>query len=648
MNSGIVNKEIIEIEVADKKQADDIRSEISELASTQIPVIIDEVASKYFGNDDLIRIDNLEIDLGTLGSDNLEREFLECFRKRFEEEILKYKSVEHGYISPAGKISMIESDFELLTFFIDTGSLPWWVANKDDVGIDEILERVIKKDRERLIKFLIGIVSNKRSVSRIVTQFSASSINSLNLLLKSSFDSFDYFHNYIHNFFTGELKQLISKTRFERILFEFLISKLLNGKEAKESVEFLIIDFIELLAVSNFIAVSNVRILFNKIITSEPFAGKPVIEEIKELIYKYFTHSDYEIRRDLFLFVEQLKDLLIGKTVKDELPEDFKQPDSFGKEFLSQPVSAEDKEIISAQTGQPSLREKEKRELFVTKESEETGLEKTDEFGKKISKIKKPGDEKSTPIKEEPYSNIEKEPADKSKEKPKTTYRVEKETILVEDKSIQKEKTEVHGSESKVKIRKAVDEKSKTKMIGKDEDEYLQIQKAQQTQLTKIYVENSGLVLLAAFLPKYFGNLGLIENDKFKNNKAVERGVHLLQYLVTGKVKSPEYVLALNKILCGMDLNYPVAKSVRISKREKEESINLLQSIIKNWSVLKSTSVEGFRKSFLIRYGIITIEENQYNLKVERKSYDVLLDHLPWSISIIKHNWMDKPVYVEW
>jgi len=640
MNSGIVNKEIIEFEVANKKQADDIRSEISELASTQIPVIIDEVASKYSGNDDLIRIDNLEIDLGILGSANLENEFLECFRKRFEEEILKYKSVEHGYISPAGKISMIESDFELLTFFIDTGSLPWWVANKDDIGIDEILDRVIKKDRERLIKFLIGIVSNKRSVSRIVTQFSASSINSLNLLLKSSHDSFDYFHNYIHNFFTGELKQLISKTRFERILFEFLISKLLNGKEAKESVEFLIIDFIELLAVSNFIAVSNVRILFNKIVTSELFAGKPVIEEIKELIYKYFTHSDYEIRRDLFQFIEQFKDLLIGKISKDKVLEDFEQPGFWPKEELFQPVSAKVKKIASGSTEQLQVKDKEKRNLFITGEN--------DDIGKKIGIVKRPEDEKSEILKEEPYSNIEKVPVDKSKDRLKKAYRAEKETILVEDKSIQKEKTEMHGSESKVKIRKAVDEKSKTKMIGKDEDEYLQIQKAQQTQLPKIYIENSGLVLLAAFLPKYFENLDLIENDKFKNNKAVESGVHLLQYLVTGKVKSPEYVLALNKILCGMDVYYPVVKSIRITKREKVESINLLQSVIKNWSVLKNTSVEGFRKSFLIRYGIITEEENQYNLKVERKSYDVLLDHLPWSISIIKHNWMDKPVYVEW
>ena len=35
-------------------------------------------------------------------------------------------------------------------------------------------------------------------------------------------------------------------------------------------------------------------------------------------------------------------------------------------------------------------------------------------------------------------------------------------------------------------------------------------------------------------------------------------------------------------------------------------------------------------------------------LRVERETYDVVLDHLPWSAAFIKLPWMDDLLRVEW
>jgi hypothetical protein len=44
----------------------------------------------------------------------------------------------------------------------------------------------------------------------------------------------------------------------------------------------------------------------------------------------------------------------------------------------------------------------------------------------------------------------------------------------------------------------------------------------------------------------------------------------------------------------------------------------------------------------------LQLKEDAWHLKVEQKGIDVLLDHLPWSFSLIKHGWMKRPVHVEW
>ncbi|MEO1401775.1 MAG: contractile injection system tape measure protein [Cyanobacteria bacterium J06635_1] len=35
-------------------------------------------------------------------------------------------------------------------------------------------------------------------------------------------------------------------------------------------------------------------------------------------------------------------------------------------------------------------------------------------------------------------------------------------------------------------------------------------------------------------------------------------------------------------------------------------------------------------------------------LQIERETYDILLDQLPWSIRVVKLPWMPKLLYVEW
>ncbi len=163
-----------------------------------------------------------------------------------------------------------------------------------------------------------------------------------------------------------------------------------------------------------------------------------------------------------------------------------------------------------------------------------------------------------------------------------------------------------------------------------------------------IYIENAGMVILGPYIFMLFDRLGLIENGEFKDAYSIHKGIHILQYAVTGKEYEEEQQLTLNKIICGLDIHTPIQKEIPIAPEEKELVEGLLKAIITNWNILKNTSIEGLRESFLCREARIVIEEDSYVLTVEQKAFDMLLDQIPWSIAKLKLSWMQKLVEVVW
>jgi hypothetical protein len=74
----------------------------------------------------------------------------------------------------------------------------------------------------------------------------------------------------------------------------------------------------------------------------------------------------------------------------------------------------------------------------------------------------------------------------------------------------------------------------------------------------------------------------------------------------------------------------------------------MLEGMIGHWKIIGNTSVAGLRSAFLQRQGYLTLTREAWHLQVEGRSYDMLLDRLPWSISVIKHPWMTRVVHVNW
>jgi hypothetical protein len=182
-----------------------------------------------------------------------------------------------------------------------------------------------------------------------------------------------------------------------------------------------------------------------------------------------------------------------------------------------------------------------------------------------------------------------------------------------------------------------------------------QLQEEQKKSVTEflsdkdsIYIHNAGLVILHPFLSTYFNRLNMIKDGDFMTEEFRHRAVHLLQYLAFGTENNEEHELVLNKILCNIPIDQPISSGISLTELERKVSGELLNAVLVQWEKLKNTSAESFQASFIQRNGALSRIQDNWNLKVEDRGYDVLLDTLPWGLGMIKTPWMTEFIYVEW
>lgn len=167
-----------------------------------------------------------------------------------------------------------------------------------------------------------------------------------------------------------------------------------------------------------------------------------------------------------------------------------------------------------------------------------------------------------------------------------------------------------------------------------------------QTEL--FHVGNAGLVLIGPYIAPLFTRLGLTVDGRFIDEAAADRAVHLLETAIDGVGEALEPQLILNKLICGIDLHVPVVREFTATPEECEVIQGLLEALIQNWGKLGNTSVAGLREAFLQRPGSLAREEEAWRLTVEARSYDVLVDAIPWGFRTLKLPWMDTVLHVEW
>lgn len=163
-------------------------------------------------------------------------------------------------------------------------------------------------------------------------------------------------------------------------------------------------------------------------------------------------------------------------------------------------------------------------------------------------------------------------------------------------------------------------------------------------------MENTGLIIMHPFFTQLFKFVEFLNDEnQFKNKELQFRAVHLLHYIATGENSNiNEADLAVSKILSGLLIEDSIPLNLVLSENEKNYASKILQVIISKWEKLGNTSEDGLRNTFLKRNGLLEEKDEAYQLTVETSGTDILLDYIPWNISLIKLPWIKNIIYISW
>lgn len=163
-----------------------------------------------------------------------------------------------------------------------------------------------------------------------------------------------------------------------------------------------------------------------------------------------------------------------------------------------------------------------------------------------------------------------------------------------------------------------------------------------------IFIVNAGLVLLHPFFSTFFNRLNLLCDNEFVDEVAQVNAMMLCHYLATGEESMQEFDLIIAKILCSYPLEEPINLESILTEEQKGEADAMLSAAIQQWSIIQHTGIGALREGFLQRPGKFYTMNDKLYLHVETGGIDLLLDQLPWNLSLIKLPWMERMLNVIW
>lgn len=585
--------------LSDKENAYQIQNKLSAIYHSKIVNLLDHVCTSIIGIDQHMQVDRMEIDLGTLPLGDLEEEFTERVRRIFFEDLqqlLNQKKVDTQSTKETEKT---------------VGNNQWFPISLHYQSEDRLISQKA---------FVMNLFKHFLRTGTFPWWTEKLHIGDLE---KAIIDLYQKNSREIQIFLK---KELINENARQRLIYQFSDTVLFKTVEVLlpdnlEQVQSLIIDLCKihkkicLLSVS----VTDFRyFIWDAIITYLLRQHIQVLSE-KELIVFFFQSISRSHNVPYHKVVLMLRDA-VDQLLRSQFTFNSKLPESIAiiqKEWLHKEKTRGLGTVADMKRGIPS-------ERTVT----ELPLEKRDSTMNR------------------PHDNVEKGEDAEQEQKVSDSLASQstRETNQFDNEVAKKKEDWSHLTEFSKGAKP--DKIFSDSLIVKHQSETTQVEEELATQ--EIYIENAGLVLLWPYYGTFFKNVKLLEGGKFIDETSAMRAIHLLQYLVTGEEEAPEYFLTLNKLLCDWDITKPVIKGMELSEFEKSESEELLQTVISHWSALKNTSMKGFQTSFLQRDGALTKNENNWLLRVERKTYDMLLDRLPWGISMVKLSWMKTLLNVEW
>ena len=685
----MIKRQVLQLDVPTVHQTNQLSDQFSRVHQQRIVPLLDRLCSEFSEPDRIHRIESLNVDLGAIDVDNLEDDFVAKLTDRLSHALSQQISRLDRQSKQKGVRPKTSSQLELLERFALTGSLPWWADASQENLLEKTFRQLMNEAAIPLTRLMRTLALDKRALLRLVHHYDDGLLSDMLHTLAQSLWSSSLVHcpeQLIHALQRMPIRAPIRHNQIRHRVWWVLLR--VTSLEANQHTEPSSLLQTVLVQVA-----TELSLTYRALISSLHKAFQPMKDKRSSPLEKVVTmeHQTLEIGHigrgqtrsedtdttsiqladQLQKLAQQLKPELRSQllTMLNRLTYDTTEnslPRQAGPllRAIQQAIVAESVpatisrliERLEAILDNPLLSASNKPNLLREKTRQPNQPTETVETSSQSSELGSRDHSRST---DETLLNlidrIKKSAPQLRPSMPSqwpdvllrlTTLIAEQRVPVQAGYWLREMLTAMEAKQASPIIEKLV--KRLDASMHKTDAATSPSIDTSFSDTDEIFIDNAGLVTLWPFLGHFFGHLGLMHDKRFKDEAAMHRGVGLLQYLAAEDPYPAEFLLPLNKLLCGLELTDVFDSDEQVSATEAEECTNMLEAVIARAPILKNMSVVGYRGTFLLRKGSLTTRDGAWLLRVERATHDIVLDRFPWSLNWIKLPWMKAPLRVEW
>ena len=601
----IIKRQVIELKVRSSVQARLYQDELSRIYRQRVIPLIDKRCSELAGPDRLYRLETLELDLGTLDLEDLEEDFTQKVDAALYRELARQIEENDRAADPRGESSKVQSHLELFALFARTGSLPWWAEPSRPGLLAENLEQLLRESPGALRRLLEELARESAPRQRMINHYTDEQLAVLcGLLLPAHAEV---------------LKRDVCE------LIEALQTLQAESPDLPRQIRQSLWNNLLLVAGTGGERYAALAALYRAVLKRVAADAGRTDNELMTGLYQVIQHGRIPVDRRLSEVITELAEAGTGMLTPDE---------TLARRLVR--LQAERGSLYESWMALsailPQLPTRLQAELLALLEQLPSG-ESRQSIAARVLQVLEAGDAQQEFLAAD--SNALRQ-ASAETLKAIRMFRSAAGDVSTSDQAALGAAVPVGGEILPEQVGQELPRKEKGIDLSFSETEELS-------------VGNSGLVILWPFLVHFFTHLQLLDKDRlFKDAAARHRAAGLLQVVAAQEASPPEYLLPLNKLLCGLQLMEVFDFGLPLLESEAEECTRLLEALIVQTPILRNMSVEGFRGTFLLRPGLLTTRDGMWVLHVERQTYDVVLERFPWTWEWVKLPWMEAPLQVEW
>lgn len=166
-----IRRQVLDLELPREAGAVELQRQVGRVFQEKVLPRLDELFSRIAPEDHFVRIDRLEIDLGTLGETNWEQHFVERCVEQVARHVAEV-SFEAGPSDKAQTLRPEERTREIFRYFLETGVLPWFARGTTLVEVETLLATWVAERPASVQQVLLSVLKkNESALRRLVWQF---------------------------------------------------------------------------------------------------------------------------------------------------------------------------------------------------------------------------------------------------------------------------------------------------------------------------------------------------------------------------------------------------------------------------------------------------------------------------------------------